>query len=343
MGMLDSYALANHALYSEMYTGTPAGGWAKNQSDPVEMSSSVAVGRQWSQHSNKNHTGIDIRQDAGPNQPGTGTGMSEMAFRGVTIYQYLTETTASSNTRTYPTSGGHASLGFYYHTRGNWGINPTHHPSSTSYLLERPTQMAAFAATNERTGTYGDQAGWGVYISGSNWKSTFQGYLGVGNGANANYPTYELEVVGDVRISDSLGVGTTPNATDGHIRAADDIVSFYSDERLKEKITIGIENPIDKIKNINTFTYRHNELANTLGFEGDKIYIGVGAKSVKEVVPEAVEMAPFDVDGDGNSKSGEDYLTVQYERLVPLLIEGIKNQQTQIDELKREIEEIKNG
>ena len=114
-------------------------------------------------------------------------------------------------------------------------------------------------------------------------------------------------------------------------------------ERLKEKITIGIENPIDKIKNINTFTYRHNELANTLGFVDDKIYIGVGAQSVKEGVPEAVEIAPFDADEDGNSKSGEDYLTVQYERLVPLLIEGMKDQQKQIEDLQQQIEEIKNG
>ena len=69
----------------------------------------------------------------------------------------------------------------------------------------------------------------------------------------------------------------------------------------------------------------------------------MGAKSVKESLPEAVEIAPFDIDEDGNSKSGEDYLTVQYERLVPLLIEGIKDQQGQIDDLKQQIEEIKNG
>ena len=139
------------------------------------------------------------------------------------------------------------------------------------------------------------------------------------------------------------GVGASPATTACHIRASNDIVAFYSDERLKEKITIGIENPIDKIKNINTFTYRHNELANTLGFVDDKIYIGVGAQSVKDSLPEAVEIAPFDIDEDGNSKSGEDYLTVQYERLVPLLIEGIKDQQGQIDDLKQQIEEIKNG
>jgi hypothetical protein len=165
------------------------------------------------------------------------------------------------------------------------------------------------------------------------------------NAASGQHIQFRVNNSMKVEISDQggFGVGTAPSTTAGHIRATDDIVAFYSDERLKEKITIGIENPIDKIKNINTFTYKHNELANTLGFKGDKIYIGVGAKAVKESLPEAVEVAPFDANEDGSSKSGEDYLTVQYERLVPLLIEAIKEQQEQIVELKQQIEEIKDG
>ena len=187
-----------------------------------------------------------------------------------------------------------------------------------------------------------------VVLGGGNWGNHLlirhDGEVHIPGGGNDAAQSHRLYVTGNVKIATgALGVDAAASATDGHIRAGDDIVAFYSDERLKEKITIGIENPIDKIKNINTFTYKHNELANTLGFEGDKIYIGVGAKSVKESLPEAVEIAPFDADKDGNSISGEDYLTVQYERLVPLLIEGIKEQQIKIDELGKEIEEIKNG
>ena len=50
---------------------------------------------------------------------------------------------------------------------------------------------------------------------------------------------------------------------------------------------------------------------------------GLFAQDVQEVLPEAVHPAPFDVDG-GESISGENYLTIQYEKVVPLLVEAIK-------------------
>ena len=57
---------------------------------------------------------------------------------------------------------------------------------------------------------------------------------------------------------------------------------------------------------------------------------------VQSVLPEAVFLAGFDVDSndDNKSKSGQNYLTIQYEKLVPLLIEGMKEQQCTINLLK---------
>ena len=126
-------------------------------------------------------------------------------------------------------------------------------------------------------------------------------------------------------------------------RCTQDVVAFYSDMRLKEK-TGDIENAVDKVKKLNGFYYVENDTARELGYENDRVQVGVSAQEVQEVLPEAVRLAPVDtdVDEDGNfySKSGEDYLTVQYERMVPLLIEAIKEQQQQIDELKAKLDGI---
>jgi hypothetical protein len=77
-------------------------------------------------------------------------------------------------------------------------------------------------------------------------------------------------------------------------------------------------------------------------FEPDQVKddAGVIAQDVLKVLPAAVQRAPFDYDAfqPGQSKSGEEFMTVQYEKIVPLLIQAIKEQQEQIDELKQKLE-----
>ncbi len=55
-----------------------------------------------------------------------------------------------------------------------------------------------------------------------------------------------------------------------------------------------------------------------------------------------MRIAPFDDDGNRKSKSGKNYLTVNYERLIPLLIEAIKEQQIIIDHQNEKIIELNN-
>ena len=132
----------------------------------------------------------------------------------------------------------------------------------------------------------------------------------------------------------ALGVGVAASATDGRIDASNDIVSFSSDKRLKTNIQL-IENPLDKIGKLSGFTYNWNDKAAKLAnYDTNESLIGVFAQEVQAVLPEAVKLAPFDNDGNNKSISGENYLTVQYEKIVPLLIEAIKEQQKQIDDLK---------
>jgi hypothetical protein len=104
-----------------------------------------------------------------------------------------------------------------------------------------------------------------------------------------------------------------------------------SDERLKNNIKI-IPNAINKIKQLRGVTFEWNKELYETSRTTD---IGVIAQDVQQVLSDAVSLAPFDTNSiDYTSKSGQNYLTVYYEKLIPLLIEGIKEQQKQIEFLK---------
>jgi hypothetical protein len=115
----------------------------------------------------------------------------------------------------------------------------------------------------------------------------------------------------------------------GVVNATGDIVAFVSDIRLKTNIE-PIENALDKVCKLNGFTYEFNELAKEVGIHKQGFHVGVSAQDVQEILPEAVKSAPVN----------SDYLTVQYEKLVPLLIEAIKEQNQKIGSLEKRIQEL---
>jgi hypothetical protein len=80
--------------------------------------------------------------------------------------------------------------------------------------------------------------------------------------------------------------------------------------------------------------YTNNDVAKEHGYTSEETQVGVLAQEIEAVLPEIVKAAPIDLDENGNSKSGENYKTVQYEKLVPLLIEAIKELEAQVAELK---------
>jgi hypothetical protein len=133
----------------------------------------------------------------------------------------------------------------------------------------------------------------------------------------------------------SIGVGTSASGTTGEIRASGNISSNYSDERLKTDIA-EIENALEKVCSLRGVTYVPNGIAESFGFKKQQ-EVGVLAGDVEKVLPEAIKPAPFDrilFEGADISRSGQDYKTVQYEKLVPLLIEAIKDLNKQVRELK---------
>ncbi len=150
-----------------------------------------------------------------------------------------------------------------------------------------------------------------VVNDGSNIYNNNSGNIGIGT----TKPIYKLHVVGNVGVSGTVTQG-------------------FSDIRLKNKIGI-IDKPFSIINNLEGFYYTPNDLAVTFGFDSNNREIGLNALDAEKVIPEVVSLAPFDINENKQSKSGENYLTISYEKLVPVLLEGLK-------ELKKEVEYLKN-
>jgi hypothetical protein len=123
----------------------------------------------------------------------------------------------------------------------------------------------------------------------------------------------------------------------GNMYLNGDLTAFYSDQRLK-KIVAPIDDALNKLCSLNTFEYVPNDLAKSFGFN-DKNNLGVSAQEVKELFPQIVGLAPFDMDEIGNSKSGDNYLTLQYARLVPVIIEALKEVKNNSDAQEKIINE----
>jgi hypothetical protein len=116
-----------------------------------------------------------------------------------------------------------------------------------------------------------------------------------------------------------------------------------SDIRTKDVLQTGISNAVDKIKNLDAifYKYKNEELLQ----EGETIpeiveqdqptkikqrRVGLIAQQIQEVLPEAVTY-----------NEEEDTYRLSYTEVIPLLVESIKEQQSQIESLKAEIQTLK--
>jgi len=116
----------------------------------------------------------------------------------------------------------------------------------------------------------------------------------------------------------------------GQFEAVGDVTANSSDRRLKQNFK-PIESALDKVQSLNGLFFDWKPEVIDLGFTPAQMEDNVGliAQEVQAVLPQAVKPAPFDQTWDSDlekcvSTSGEDYITIQYERLVPLLVEAIK-------------------
>lgn len=216
-------------------------------------------------------------------------------------------------------------------------------------------------ASGGNSGNWNTAYGWGNHASAGYIKS----YVNTTYSADGNYgltlsgTTFRLE---DDRRRNSTGVdiytGNTHDFTwydasvgirwytagsedmrlydNGTLHVDGDVIAYsttISDKRLKDDV-VTIENPIEKIKKLRGVEYTWNA-----GSRKDKRDLGLIAQEVEEVLPEIVHEHEMPLMED--AEEGTVYKTVDYEKIVGVLIEGMKEQQAEIDLLKAEVKMLK--
>ena len=114
------------------------------------------------------------------------------------------------------------------------------------------------------------------------------------------------------------------NISGSQIEASGDVIAFGSSDRnLKDNIQ-PIKNSLEKVDKIGGYTFVWNDKQDT--YEGSDV--GVIAQEIEEVLPEVV------------MTRGSGYKAVKYEKIVPLLIESIKELKQEVDEIKQKCDSL---
>jgi hypothetical protein len=107
----------------------------------------------------------------------------------------------------------------------------------------------------------------------------------------------------------------------GSLNVRGDITAFaLSDQRLKQDVE-PISQALDKVRQLQGITFKWNMLAEDKNH--DRRDVGLLAQQVQSVLPEVV------------TQRDNGYLAIQYEKLVPLLVEAIKELSNQLDQLRQ--------
>jgi len=203
---------------------------------------------------------------------------------------------------------------------------------------ENPTYKLHITAGDSSYTMYGPNAYWGTYLkvgAGTTYAAAgiasvncSNGNLHIDQATNSTlYFNYFNAGGNGANYGSVYSYGTFYNNGPGLFTG--DITAYYSDERLKTKTGL-IENALDKVCSLDTFTYIPNETAKSLGYTDEKERLGLSAQQVQKVAPQVISPAPCDIQDYGpdigKSKTGQNYLTVQYDKLVPLLVEALKEE-----------------
>ena len=141
-----------------------------------------------------------------------------------------------------------------------------------------------------------------------------------------------------INNSGNLGVGTSPSSYKLDVNGSCHATSFptSSDGRFKKKIK-PLENCVEKVKKMQGVSYEWNEFINDRrdGYSLNTPVFGVIAQDLEKVIPEVVSKWHL-------SDDCKDARAVDYIRIIPVLIEAIKEQQVELDDLKKRLLALEN-
>lgn len=124
------------------------------------------------------------------------------------------------------------------------------------------------------------------------------------------------------KLSSSLPFITTSSITAKYFNATSDI-------RAKENIQVFNQSALNLINNLNTYTFNYKG--------SDELSYGIMAQDIQDY---QINGFNFIENAAATGENG-DFMSVRESKLVYLLIEGIKEQQKQINQLKQEIDQLK--
>jgi len=164
-----------------------------------------------------------------------------------------------------------------------------------------------------------------------------QSYYGSGSPASIQFIYGQNGEKHRLDASGKFGIGVSSPAEAlhvvGNIIATGNVTAYYSDERLKD-LKGAIPDALDKVNKLTGYYYTPNALAHSLGVDNTELEVGVSAQEVEEVLPEIVTKSAV-----GRDEFGEDYKSVSYDKLTPLLIEAVKELTQKVAYLESKISE----
>jgi hypothetical protein len=133
--------------------------------------------------------------------------------------------------------------------------------------------------------------------------------------------------------------------TDGEAHFDGDVVAFsstVSDKRLKENV-IEIDGALDTIQNLRGVTFNWKDELKVSEKRRGKLDYGFIAQEVEAILPELVKESKSLIreSKDGPKEEETIYKTVSYPKVIPILVEAVKELTTEIEDLKKEIKKLK--